>query len=235
MTIIIRLMATALAVLLTSSPTPPRPDTLGVVTQARDANLGSGPVSPGTTLYDGDRLSTQDNGALTLRSGTSMLYLSRESRVTLRAIPNYARGTEADLSAGSVVFSASQVTAIDVCANDAHIRAAANVPTVGQISITGPKTLYVFANHGSLAISYHGDNDVISEGESYRVILDPPDDDSGKPDPDPSAKKPTHRRRSLLLLLVGVGAAAAATAGAVGAAMSTTLSTPKDYESPDQP
>ena len=234
MTITTRLLATTLAVSLAGSPTPPHPDTLGVVTQARDANLGSGPVSPGTTLYDGDHLSTQGDGALTLRSGTSMLYLYRESRVTLRAIPNNAKGTEADLSAGTLLFSASQVTAIDVCANDAHIRAAANVPTVGQVSITGPKTLYVFANHGALAISYHGESDVISEGESYRVVLDPPDDDSSKPDADPSTKKTTHRRKGLLLLLVGVGAAAAA-AGAAGAAMSTTLSTPTDYESPDQP
>lgn len=150
LTITIRLMATVLASLLGGSLISPHPETLGVVTQARDANLGTGPVSPGTTLYDGDRLSTQDTGALTLRSGTSMLYLSRESRVTLRAISNSAKGTEADLSAGTLVFSASQVTAMDVCANDAHIRAATNVPTVGQISITGPKTLYIFANHGAL-------------------------------------------------------------------------------------
>jgi hypothetical protein len=233
MTIAIRLLATALAVSLAGGPPPPNPDTLGVVTQARDASLGSGPVSPGTTLYDGDRLSTQGNGALTLRSGTSMLYLSHESRVTLRAIPNNARGTEADLSAGTLVFSASQVAAIDVCANDAHIRAAADVPTVGQVSITGPKTLYVFANHGALAISYHGESDVISETESYRVVLDPPDD-ATKPDSDPSTRKTTRRGRHLLLLLIGVGAAAA-TAGAASASMSTTLSTPKDYESPDQP
>ncbi len=233
MTLAIRLMATALAVSLASSTTP-HPDTLGVVTQARDANLGGGPVSPGATLYDGDRLSTQGNGALTLRTATSMLYLSRESRVTLHASPNNTKGTEADLIAGTLLFSASQVTAMDVCANDAHIRAAANVPTVGQISITGPKTLYVFANHGALAISYHGESDVISEGESYRVVLDPPDDNSAKSDPDPSTKQTTRRRRGLLLLLVGVGAAAAA-AGAASAAMSTTLSTPKDYESPDQP
>ena len=82
-----RQIAMVLAVSHTSSAVP-RPDTLGVVTQARDANLGTGPVSAGATLYDGDRLSTLGNGALTLRSGTSMLYLSSESRVTLRALPS---------------------------------------------------------------------------------------------------------------------------------------------------
>jgi hypothetical protein len=39
------------------------------------------------------------------------------------------------------VFSASQIAAMDVITDDAHILAAANVPTVGRISITGPKTL----------------------------------------------------------------------------------------------
>jgi hypothetical protein len=153
-----------------------------------------------------------------------MLYLSRESRVTLRALPNSAKGTEADLSAGTLLFSASQVAAVDVCANDVHIHAAANVPTVGQISITGPKTLYVFANHGSLAISYHGESEVISEGESYRVVLDPPDDASGKPDPDPAARRSSRRRRGFLLLLLGAAAA-----------VSTTWNKVTDYESPDHP
>ena len=112
---------------------------------------------------------------------------------------------------------------MDVIADDAHIRAAANVPTVGQISITGPKTLYVFANHGALAISYHGDSDVISEGESYRVVLDPPDDASGTPDPDP-AKRSSRRRKGFLLLLIGAGAATA-----------TTWHKRSDFESPDHP
>lgn len=103
MTPTIRLISMALAVSLAGSAMP-RPDTLGVVTQARDANLGTGPVSAGATLYDGDRLSTLGNGALTLRSGASMLYISGESRVTLRAISNSPKSTEADLSAGILVF-----------------------------------------------------------------------------------------------------------------------------------
>ncbi len=55
MTITIRLMATVLISLLGGSLMSSHPETLGVVTQARDANLGTGPVSPGATLYDGDR------------------------------------------------------------------------------------------------------------------------------------------------------------------------------------
>jgi hypothetical protein len=39
-------MATVLVSLLGGSLMSPHPETLGVVTQARDANLGTGPVSP---------------------------------------------------------------------------------------------------------------------------------------------------------------------------------------------
>jgi hypothetical protein len=134
-----------------------------------------------------------------------------------------AKGTQADLSAGTLVFSASQIAAMDVIADDAHIHAAANVPAVGQISITGPKTLYVFANHGALAISFHGDSDVISEGESYCVVLDPPDDASGKADPDP-AKRSSRGRKGFLLLLIGAAADIA-----------TTWHKRSDLESPDHP
>lgn len=225
MTLAIRLTAVALAVSLASYAAP-RPDVLGVVTQARDADLGGGPVSPGATLYDGDRLSTEPTGALTLRSRTSMLYLSRETRVTLRAIPNNANATEADLSAGTLRFSASQATAIDICAEGAHIRAAANAPTVGQVSIAKPKILYVSANLGALTISYQGESGVIGAGESYRVILDP-DDSSAKSDPGPVYKKPGRRRRALLLVLLAATAAATA--------LATTWTAPRDYESPSQP
>jgi hypothetical protein len=40
---------------------------LGIVTQAKDAILCTGPVSAGTTAYDGDLLSTDAEGALTVR------------------------------------------------------------------------------------------------------------------------------------------------------------------------
>ena len=144
-------------------------------------------------------------------------------RVTLRALPSSVKGTQADLSAGTLVFSASQIAAMDVIADDAHIHAAANVPTVAKFLSLDRKPCTSSQNHGALAISYHGDSDVISEGESYRVVLDPPDDGSGKPDPDP-AKRSSQRRKGFILLLIGATAAIA-----------TTWHKSSDFESPDHP
>ncbi len=220
-----RFMAIALALSLAASRAPAHPGVLGIVTQAKDANLSTGPVSAGTTVYDGDRLWTQAEGALTFRSGTAMLYLARESRMTLRSLPDKAKGTKADLDAGTLVFSATQAATLEIFADEARIRAGADTPTVGQITVIGPKTLYIYARQGSLAFSYQDESEVIPEGKSYRVVLDPLDDDSAaKPGEDHSGGQTRRRRKGFIFLLIGAGTA-----------VSSILRKLNEVESPDHP
>lgn len=136
-----RLFAIALVFLLILAPAPARTDVLGVVTQASDASLGTGPVSVGASIYDGDRLSTDADGAVTLRGGGAMLYLARLSRMVLQALEGNSSGTQANLSAGTLVFTASHLSALEILADSAHIRAAVDTTTVGQVTVIGPKTL----------------------------------------------------------------------------------------------
>ena len=103
-----RLLAAVLAVSLIAASTPANPKLLGIVTQASDANLGTGPVSEGANVYDGDRLSTDEDGALTFRAGSTMLYLARNSRMTVTRPPQQSAGTQANLTAGTLVFTASE-------------------------------------------------------------------------------------------------------------------------------
>jgi hypothetical protein len=114
-----RVFTLALVFLLTPLPAPARSDILGVVTQASDAFLGTGPVSVGASIYDGDRLSTDADGAVTLRGGGAMLYLARQS---LHSLEGHSNGTQASLSAGTVVFLASHLSAFELLADSAHIR-----------------------------------------------------------------------------------------------------------------
>jgi hypothetical protein len=55
---------------------------VGVVTLASVAQIGMASASVGTTIFDGDVLSTEQSGALRLRAGPAAAYLSekRESR-----------------------------------------------------------------------------------------------------------------------------------------------------------
>ena len=226
-----RFKVMTLVLSLTGSTVLSRTDTLGVVTQARSASLSSGPVSVGTSVYDGDRLSTETDGALTLRAGASMLYLGRQSQVTLRSCVGEVRAAQVSLGAGTVVFSTLQAAPMEVLVDEARIRAASGAPTLAQVTMSGPKALFVYARRGPLQISYHDESETIAEGDSYRVLLDPPSDDSSTKTvaAQPGADKGRKRKR-LLLLLISV----AAVGGAV-AAVSTTWAAFKDYESPAGP
>ena len=201
------LLTAALALPLPGSPTIPI-DPLGIVTEANDAHLSNGSVSTGTTIYDGDRLSTEGTGTLRVRSGSAMIYLAGASQVTLRSVPEGAKGTAADLTAGTLVFSSALATAVEIRADEASIRPATDAPTVGQIVVVGPKKLYISARRGSLIFSYHDESEVISQGQSYRVVLDPPDDDpAAKPDVDHPGRKPARRRKGFLFFLIGIAVA----------------------------
>lgn len=201
----------AAALLLSFAPTPPpaNPELLGIITQASDANLGTGPLSVGTSIYDGDRLSTDADGALTFRGPAAMLYLAHDSRITLRRVSGKPFATHADMSTGTLAFTASKAASLEIFADAARIRAVADTPTVGQVTVIDPKTLYIYARQGALYFSYEDESELIPEGKSYRVILDPPDDsthDSG------DARSPNRARRghrAFLFVLLGVGASAA--------------------------
>jgi hypothetical protein len=218
-------LAAMLAVAVSAFPTPAGNDALGVVMQATSAHLGYGAASAGTTIYDGDCLSTEENGTLRLRSGSANLYLAGKSRMTLRGETAEEKGSQVELTAGTLVFSVAQAAAMEVRADDALIRPAADAPTLGQITVAGPKKLYVYARRGALKFSYHDESEVIAEGESYRVVLDPPDDGpAAKPDDGHPAPRPSRRRRGFLFFLL----AAVAIAPFIGGG-------PPKIESPDHP
>jgi hypothetical protein len=200
-----RLVATALAFSLAGISLPARVAPLGVLMQAADAYMSSNTrATAGATLYDGDRLSTQSAGVLRLRSGASMLYLGGSSSVTLHQAE---KGIQADLTSGSAVFSSAQRNALRVQADGAQLRAATDAPTIAQISILGPKELAISAKRGSLEFAYHDEGEVIPEGASYRVILDPPEGVPAFPYGQDQPRNPKRRRKGFVFILIGGGAA----------------------------
>jgi hypothetical protein len=170
-----RILAMTLAFFLVGIPLPARPagiPALGVVTQASAAHFNAARVSAGATVYDGDRLSTESEGLLQFRGTGSLLYLPGRSGVTLHRLPN---GTLAHLRTGGLVFSSARASAMEILANDALIRPAADVPTVAQVTLVGPKELQISARRGALEFSYHHETEKIAEGTSCRIFLDSPE------------------------------------------------------------
>jgi hypothetical protein len=144
--------------------------TLGNVVYADRAHVGAAKASVGTTVFDGDRLSTEQTGSVQIRAGAARLLLSSSSVATLS---QEDRSPAATLSLGSVTFSTANSKAFVLHVAGAVIRPHTDEPTIGQVSVLSPKQLVVKTTRGSLTIAVDEDVRVIPEGASYRVVLDP--------------------------------------------------------------
>jgi len=217
-----RILAMTLAFFLVDIPLSAWPagiPALGVVTQASAAHFNTARVSAGATVYDGDRLSTESEGLLQFRGAGSLLYLPGRSGVTLHRLPN---GTQAHLSTGGLIFSSARASAMEILANDAFIRPAADVPTVAQVTLIGPKELQITARRGALEFSYHSETENIAEGASYRILLDP-QETASSPSKNQKIQPPGRKPKGFWILIIG------------GIAWATEWAVHEALESPDRP
>lgn len=129
-----------------------------------------------------------------------MLELAGDSILSVQNAANVARGIEAKLVQGTLVFSAAQAAWLNIIVCDASIRPVADARTVAQVSVAGPKELRIYARRGALEFSYHGETETIPEEKAYRVVLDPPDEESDKKEPVKGRKA-----KAFLVLIAGGG------------------------------
>jgi hypothetical protein len=197
-----RLWTIALASSLVTPARGARPEALGIIVQANRASLGVHSVSQGSSVYDGEQLSTSDGGSLLLRSGAVLLHLAEESTAIVRASGNgKAREFGTELIKGTVQLSVAAGAAGEICARGACIRCGGVAPVMVRVSVLGPSELSVFARRGSVTLTYYDESETIAEGGSYRVVLDPPDEHTTA---DRNAKMPGKRSKAFLLIAIAV-------------------------------
>ena len=170
-----------------ATPANPASAPLGFVLQAERANLGAGITSGGATIYEGDRLETQDNGTLRARLGGSQMYL-RPS--TLAEVHGLSNGFSASLLYGTVIASSPAGQTFQLLANGATIRPVGTHPTVAKVTWVNAKELLLTSNLGTIQVSLDGDVKTIEAGNSYRMEIQPED-----PGPQGSGA-PTHGGRN---------------------------------------
>jgi hypothetical protein len=222
-----RLLAMATTFFLAGIPSGRNADAVGIVVLADHASSGSLAAAEGTTIYDGDRLSTDAGGALRLQVGRDFVSLADQSCVMIhRGGSGAVKEFEAELVSGTVVLSVAKGTDGKIVASGARVRPLGAPRGVVQVRMVGPNELVVFAERGAAEISYHGETETIAEGKSYRVLLRPDEDGTSE---DQSAKKAGKRGKVLVLIAVG----AATAAGIV--LLSRGGSGGKSVESPDHP
>jgi len=223
-----RLLAITMTFFLSGVPGRGTPNAVGIIVQADHASLGSHAASEGTTIFDGDRLSTDADGSLRLVSGDAMLYLAEQSGVVVHGDASRAgKRLEVELVSGAAVLSATAATVAGIVASSARVRPVAETRGVVQVRLAAANELIVFAQQGPAEICYRGECEMIPEGKSYRVMLDPSDD---VPPGATGAANSAKMGRAFVLIAVGVAVAAGIAAGLVRG-----QSGQKSVESPDKP
>jgi hypothetical protein len=224
--------AAALALSLTSMPafagTAPNVAPLGTVIAADRAHVGQANADIGTTVYGGDKLSTEMQGNMQVRAGAARLLLLSSSA----AVVNDSEGApSAQLLLGTATFSTGNAHAFTLFASKAAIRSQTDAPTIGQVTYLNEKELLVTARRGGLTVTVEDETQVIPEGTSYKVMLDPSTDaqepagaGSGSQGPQHGGGGPLKAGRSRFLIM-----ATALTGIATGFAIYKAL------ESPDRP
>ena len=162
-------VAVAYALLLTPVNGAP-PSAVGTVTSATSAHVGTTSASTGSTVFAGDRISTEKLGSIQVRLGAARFLLSSASTVSLG---ENAAAPSARLLGGTVVFSTANAKAFVLLASRAEIRPRNDEPTVAQVTYINDKELQVRSTRGSLAITVEGETQFVPEATAYRVILDP--------------------------------------------------------------
>lgn len=222
-----RLLAIAMAFFSAGVPGGRTLDAVGVVFEASHASLGAHAASEGTTIYDGDRLSTEAEGSLGLLIGKAMLRLAdRSSAVMHDGAGNGARQFDVELLSGTAVLSVTAANTGEIVACGASIQPVSQVRGVVRVQIAGPHELVVYAQRGAAQISYRGETETIAEGNAYRVRLNASDDPGQG---GAIAKSSAHSGKLLLVVTISVGVA---TAVGVGLAVSGKQGA---VESPDHP
>ena len=195
----------AAASLLVVGPSPAKVVPLGMVTHAERAHVGEAAASVGSTIYDGDRLSTEAGGVLRISGPYLTLQLDAQSILTLRRPASKEGSAEADLACGTLVLSAARNGSVSVVADDALIRPAANA-ALAHIRVVNPKELRIYAQRGALEFSYHGESKVVAEGAAYRVLLDPSEKEAVALESEPANQKPPMVHHKFLLIAIGIAA-----------------------------
>lgn len=171
---------TVLAFSISIAVVPARagPEVRGLVMQARHAHVNASEVTSGTTVYDGDQFSTEEDGTVRLRIEDAMLNLLPRSRMVVRGKGEPSKDAEITLWEGGVVLFTTHASAMEAVVEGARIQAVADVPTTGEVNRAGPKELRIYAQRGDLQLRYHEETEIIPQGKNCRVLLDPVADEA---------------------------------------------------------
>jgi len=163
-----RSLATILVFLLAGIPVRGQSASLGVVTQSSLGHLNNANASVGSTIYNGDRLSTEAGGTLGVRFGSVQLVLSENSAIF---VGQEGLTFTAALQQGSVAFNIESGGVLRLTAADVRVRTQSSAPTAGQMTLENCAVV-VTSRVQALEVTAGKETKIVETGQSYRVSLD---------------------------------------------------------------
>ena len=138
---------------LFAAPAASVPAPTGVVLEASHAMLGTDIATNGTSVFDGDRLATDNVGSLRLRFGSSQAFLTPLSTAIIHPA---TQGFAADLTSGTIVVASAQGEPFHALADGASVVPANGQPTVGQVTMISANELVFTSRKGALEVAIEG-------------------------------------------------------------------------------
>lgn len=152
-------------------PNSPGTPALGILTQAYQAHVDAALAFAGLSVFDGEQLSTDQLGHLSVRVGNAVLTLAGQTSATVFRTSD---GIHLDLACGSIYFNGPEGESAEVHVSEALLRTAGKHTGRVLVTMLGPKVLQVAARVGGVNFSYRGEYRFLPEGQTYRIYLDAP-------------------------------------------------------------
>ena len=141
---------------------------VGHVIQTLDAEVDQSKLTVGTTLYNGDTITTAPDGNMLASLRSSQLSMDPSSQAALELCTDELHVL---VYYGSVNFTAAASDHVEFIIAQGIVKPLDGQSASGRISIVSEREAVVSATHGSLIIDDDGKHTTINEGQSYRITL----------------------------------------------------------------
>jgi hypothetical protein len=143
---------------------------IGAILQATRDKGEIDRASEGTTIYDGDSLTTGGTNTMLARLGGPQMFLISNSAVVVHGIAN---GFSATLTSGTIAASAGKGQTFQLMADGLTVQPFGAAPAVARMTLINATQVELTSEKGVLQVSMGDETDTIEEGKSYRLELEP--------------------------------------------------------------
>jgi hypothetical protein len=175
---------------------------IGSILQATHDKGEIDSASEGTTIYDGDALTTAVGSTLLARLGGPQMFLASNSGAIVHPIAN---GFSANLSGGTVTANAGKGQTFRLLVDGFTVQPLGETPAIARMTLLNATQIELTSLKGTLKVSMGDQTDTIEAGTSYRLEVET---EAEKNPPQNGPVAPGRNRFKMVAIIVLAGATA---------------------------